>query len=331
VPTKAGQIIIDISAGTSKFVVDMENAKAKIRDFGKEAHGSVSGVQAVSASLRVLEGNMTNNLRAAERFVANVLHLGPVLQAAFPVVGAIAFAGVLGELVNKANEFFKQMQEGPRNIANAFREINEPLKLTNDGLALANARLDADIAKLEGHRENTLAIALLEAKEASDKLSDALEKNLAEIDKVLQKDGTAWYERALGKASTADTERIVNQLRDSQKLIDDNSSISDAEKRARTVRLYQATLDDLKAISARAPGVDVLGSALGTLSSGKFSLAFQDQGKENAALSLLRQNLEREITRIGLTGENIKKTSTKTGLEGNAENSALGRPFARIA
>src|ERR1035438_7712882 len=47
---------------------------------------------------------------------------------------------------------------------------NDPLRNTNDALAVSNARLENDIAKLEGKRQNNLKIALLEAVEAADKL-----------------------------------------------------------------------------------------------------------------------------------------------------------------
>ena len=82
-------IYINLSAGTQQFILDMEKANASVKNFsalaaGMGTHG-VTGVQAVSGALRVLEGGITNNLRAAERFTANVLGLGPVLQAAFPV------------------------------------------------------------------------------------------------------------------------------------------------------------------------------------------------------------------------------------------------------
>src|SRR5579862_1523150 len=97
-PTRAGSIVIDIRAGTAKFVADMENVKGKIREFGQ--HG-VTNVQATSAALRVMEGNMTNNLRAAERFLANIKGVGPLLQVAFPVVGAVAFLGIVDELGTK--------------------------------------------------------------------------------------------------------------------------------------------------------------------------------------------------------------------------------------
>src|SRR6185437_15732228 len=129
---KAGRIVIDLSAGTGQFILDLEKANAKLRDFGATADGQkpklrniasgaesagrsfesmgthgVSGVQATSGALRVLEGNMNNNLRAAERFIANFLGLGPALQKIFPLVGGIAMLGILDHLGEKAAEVYQ--------------------------------------------------------------------------------------------------------------------------------------------------------------------------------------------------------------------------------
>src|SRR5262249_22299088 len=136
---KARVISIDLQAGTAKFFADLNEASAKIRQFG---HEGVTGVQATSGALRVLEGNMTNNLRAAERFVANILGLGPILQAAFPVVGAVAMLGVLGELEDKAYKFWVGLRDAGEKATGAFRDLNGPLHLANDELAVANDRLD---------------------------------------------------------------------------------------------------------------------------------------------------------------------------------------------
>jgi hypothetical protein len=198
-PAKAGQIVIDITAGTQKFVVDMEAASAKIRQFGKEAHGSVTGVQAVSGALRVMEGNVTNNLRAAERWAASLPGVANALKVAFPAVGAIAFAGVLSELGGKVHNFFKEVQEAPAKINDAFRALNEPLRTTNDQLQLANDRLENDIAKLEGKRQNNLKVALDEARVAADQLADSLDKSLGGLTKLLQEQSISKW-RTLGTA-----------------------------------------------------------------------------------------------------------------------------------
>jgi len=197
---KAGQIVITLSSGQAQFISDMDRAKARVVDFGAAArrmgsdmHGTVTGVQATSGALRVLEGGITNNLRAAERFTANVLGLGPALQAAFPVVGAIAFAGILVKLGEEANNFLEQLKTAPERMSNAFREVNAPLRQTSDELAVANARLQNDIDKLLGRRENFLTLTLAEARVAADKLADALDNDLQKISEVMKKNEVGFF------------------------------------------------------------------------------------------------------------------------------------------
>lgn len=60
----------------------------------------VTQIQAVSGTLRTLEGN--GGIRAAERFLTLIPGLGAALQFAFPVVGAIALTKVFGEMAEKA-------------------------------------------------------------------------------------------------------------------------------------------------------------------------------------------------------------------------------------
>jgi hypothetical protein len=180
---KAGTITIDLTLGTAQFVLDMEKANGKFRELGQ--HG-VSSMQATSAALRTVEGNFTNNIRAVERFLATTLNLGPIIQKAFPLVGGIAFGGMLVELGSKAYNFFKTMQEAPEKAGGAFRELNNSLRTSADELRVANDRLENDIAKLEGKRQNNLALALDAARLAADKLGDSLDADLDKINKVLK-------------------------------------------------------------------------------------------------------------------------------------------------
>jgi hypothetical protein len=200
-PVKAGQIVIDISAGTSKFVTDIEAAKGKIREFGREAHGSVSGIQAVSANLRVMEGNMTNNLRAAERFLAMLPGVANAAKLAFPVAGAIAFGGIVYELGTKVYDFFKKLQEGPEKSATAWSKLAGSVHATTAELELTGAKLDQDIARLSGKPENGLAVAIAEANVAANKLGETLDANLAKIYETFKQQEPGFWDQLLGAIS----------------------------------------------------------------------------------------------------------------------------------
>jgi hypothetical protein len=198
----AGKLVINLSAGTAEFLSAMDRSNAKLREFGRTAKESgghaVSGVQATSGALRVLEGGLNNNLRAAERFTANVLGLGPILQAAFPVIGGLAFAGLLIKLGDEVKKFYTTTRDASEKTANAFRELGAPLRLVNDNLAITNQQVANQIAKLEGRRENTLALALLEAKRASDSLAESLDKGLKAAMDVFEKQKPDLLQRLLG-------------------------------------------------------------------------------------------------------------------------------------
>jgi hypothetical protein len=72
----------------------------------------VTDIQATSGAIRVLEGNFGTNVRAAENFIVKILGLGPIMRAAFPVIGAMALIGVidiLAEHVGKVVDAFKRL------------------------------------------------------------------------------------------------------------------------------------------------------------------------------------------------------------------------------
>ena len=195
-----GRVSIDLDAGTAKFLIDMNKANAVVTDFGNRARGaaaplrqlgeagqhSASQLQGASAAIRVLEGGITNNLRAAERFTANVLGLGPILQAAFPVVGAIAFAGILVKVGEEFTKFVKTIQTAPEKLSGSFRELNSGARQTNDELELTNVKLQNQINKIEGKRQNVLKEAIFEARVEADKLGEALDKDIKKLFTILE-------------------------------------------------------------------------------------------------------------------------------------------------
>ena len=324
-PAKAGQIVIDISAGTSKFVVDLEAAKGKIREFGSAGVGEH---KAVSAAMKTLEGNFTNNRRAADAFVGMIPGMGTALKAAFPVVGAIAFAGVIGEVGNKVYDFFKNMEEGPKKIANAFREIQGPLQLTNDALAITNARLENDIAKLEGKHENTLKVELLEAQEAADKLAQSLEKGLGSLGKLLKEQGIGWVEEAFGKAGTGGLEDIFKTLQSAVETVTDQYSEKIAkavkagdkglvkslteEEASRISNLYTSAIGKVNAVQQTPPKLLPQSLLVG-------APVFEDTTARDEAARRMQRYLQDQMKQATLETERGRLTGEKGSLAAGAE------------
>lgn len=82
-------------------VVATEAAQAQNALAAATGH-SVSEITAASAAIRTLESASGGSVRAAERFLVTTLQLGPVLQAAFPVFGAISLVEVIEKMAEKA-------------------------------------------------------------------------------------------------------------------------------------------------------------------------------------------------------------------------------------
>ena len=175
-------------------------------------HTQVTDIQAVSGTLRTLDGNQ--GIRAAERFLTMIPGLAPALQAAFPLIGAIAFA----EVVARAVEHFEKLGKGANDAANAvqraFREINIGAQESNDSLQVANDRLENEIAKIEKKPENGIKLALDEAILSADQLGKSLDADLSKLTKVLTEQKTGLAGQIFGQASTSDIEDEVQRFQD---------------------------------------------------------------------------------------------------------------------
>lgn len=333
------------------------------RAIGEMGSHGVTGIQATSAALRTLEGGITNNLRAAERFLATTLGLGEHLKDIFPIVGGIAFGGVLlqlGEHAGKLYEKYKTLQEVQSKLAAGFEAINLPLEQTNAELQVSNDKLDNEIAKLTGHPQNGLKLALDEAIVSSDKLSDSLAKTFAAAERALTaKDSSVgFFGHILGKAETGfvgdDVKELQKKLQALQsgatdkilstpagdnagKLAIETQLRVDQEKVLRdALEKVNQQLAQRKQLQADAAAVD------GGPRPGERAFDFQqragasrvaggdlDQNAVVEALTRTRQTIFDEITNIALTDANEAKVKTRDVLKAANENAkaAASDPF----
>ena len=315
----AGTVTIRFEAGTAGFVADVGKAKAAVRDFGTKTH---SDMLANTAALRVMEGNLAGGTRAVARFMSVTLGLGPVLTAAFNVVGPILLGAAIVRTGETAAKFFKDMREAPERIATAFREMNMPLKLSNEELAVSNARLENEIAKLEGKRQNTLALALIEAQAAADKLAESLDKDIAGTEKLLKEHDVTFMQGIFGHAGTADLQKQVEEFRNRvagvAKLqgpgIDRSAVISG---------LYAEEIARMQSEMAKAVAAQEVRKAGRTESNawaygGGPNAVPADQTQRIEALSGALEQLAREQARIPLEAAHADLTGQKEGLEASA-------------
>lgn len=234
----AGKLVIDVSAGTAQFLADMDRANAKLKDFGAGAQQSgihlVSSMQASSAAIRLLENPLGNNIRSVERFIALLPGMSNLLQAAFPIVGAVAFGSILVKIGAEAVSFYQKIEQAPARIAAAFRGLSEPLALSNDELALANDRIIADIARLQGRpQSNGGAIALDEMRVNADRLKESLDKDLGALQELLKKESVGFLQSLVtGSRSTSGDDQGIARFR--EQLAGAMRSGNDAIRNAKT-------------------------------------------------------------------------------------------------
>ena len=150
--------------------------------------GLVSANISGAASLGILEGRTLSMNRAATNFVTKILGLGPILQAAFPVIGAVALLAVLYQMGSALVKVVKEALNAGTEIAKAFDGVSNTLRKSTDELTLTNDKLDQTIAKLE-HKPTTngITLALDEARVMADKLDDSLERAQKSLEEVLKK------------------------------------------------------------------------------------------------------------------------------------------------
>lgn len=125
--------------------------------------------------------------RAVSSLIAGIAPLGPLLQAAFPILGAIA----LVEVIEKIIDHFEKAAEEAAKFATEQADVQSKAELTSQSLELENLKLEDQIAKLEGRpttnklREELLAVAV-----AAGQVSEQLSKTLGETLKTFSDVGT---------------------------------------------------------------------------------------------------------------------------------------------
>jgi hypothetical protein len=177
-------------------------------------HGTVSSMQAASASIRLLENPLGNNVRAIERLISQSKVLSGVMKAAFPVVGAIAIGSIVLKAGKEIAEFIEKVNKMPKAIELGFASMHLASVSSTDALKLTNAELENSIAKLQGKPQNNLAIALAESRIKADELAKSLENDASKVKELLTANNIGSLASLLGKASTSSVAGSVNSFQD---------------------------------------------------------------------------------------------------------------------
>jgi len=226
----------------------------------------------------------------------------------------------------------KEVANAPEKIGGAFRELNGSLRLSNDELQVANDRLANDIAKLEGHRQNTLALALDEARLAADKLAESLQKDLSSVDKLLREQaGTGihgFFTQLFGQAGLSDVAKEIGGetgfggfrgriagLTGSDLSAAYTSEIARFNSELGAAERYQAS---------HASGMTGMGPLGGFQNDQKI---FGDMTARIEALRAVLAQLREQAGYISLTTTNAALQKRKDDLTAGTENATLDKPF----
>ncbi len=185
-----GNVTVRLNLNSAGYSASLAQAQRSMQSFTNATrqmgHGTVSEMQAASAAIRTLEGGMTNSIRAAERFVSTIPGVGKALQAAFPVIGGIAFAGVIARIGEEAYKTAHQLGQ-IRNVANeSFSALTDGARKNADSLRVTNDKLEQQIAQLEHKPVNNLALALDEARLRADDLAISLDRDYQQFKKIIE-------------------------------------------------------------------------------------------------------------------------------------------------
>lgn len=128
----------------ARSVVATSNVAATSQtNLGRATSSTISATQAASADIGLLEGRMLSANRAAAGFAVKILGLGPALQAAFVVTGAIALLEVLiqvGQGINNIVRAYKDMQLASAKASiQAIEDGEKIIKVHSSILTAANA------------------------------------------------------------------------------------------------------------------------------------------------------------------------------------------------
>lgn len=146
---------------------------ASIDKVASAASHTVPQIAAASGAIRVLDGALP--IRAVERFAVTTLGLGPILQAAFPVIGAIALGEVVVGMGEKLYTAFDLGGVRARKTAEEIRGVNLEIDRSTNALNVQIDRLQQEEARLEHKPFNGMKLVLDEAAEAADQLAHRLE------------------------------------------------------------------------------------------------------------------------------------------------------------
>lgn len=193
------------SAATSDFTRSVDYAE-------EGQHRFISESRAMTSAMKDVEGHFLQNSVAADKFAEHVLGLGPLVQDAFPIIGAAALVGIVAESTIKIGELIKKVGEAPEVIHSTFTLMADSVRISGDQLQLSNDKLREQIALLEHKPTNGLKVAIDEARVSADELGKSIHNALGEIIKGLSESEPSFGAKLFGAPGVGDIKDKLTEV-----------------------------------------------------------------------------------------------------------------------
>lgn len=195
----AGNINIVLSVNKANYTAAMAEAHRQLDVFAGKAAATgkttASSMIAGSAAAKELSGHFENNTRGAVKFPTTLPGVGNALKAAFPLIGGLAFAGMLVGIGTQIAEFVKKANAMPQAIREGFAALNLEQKASIDStVVLTDKLISAHNAFLHiSDTDNATKTALDEATESADKFAAACVAANAKVQELLDKNSSGIF------------------------------------------------------------------------------------------------------------------------------------------
>jgi hypothetical protein len=172
---------------------------------------NISARQAATATISLAEGHILGANRAAAAFLSTTLGLGPVLQAAFPIIGIAAFSVALYEIGKNAYSLYQNIV----NLKSEIDALGEASSKTAREAASANwewVQSYVELLKAQGKFADAKVAESAHAGEKPERLSLGLSKDqLKELPQAMQD-----FAKSLEQVNTAGQASAVFKELDKQ-------------------------------------------------------------------------------------------------------------------
>lgn len=167
--------------------------------------------------IRGMEGNFSRNIRAAEAFGSTISALGPIVEKAFPVVGAVTLGYAIYEMGKRAYEAFENIV----NLKGAIEGLNKLQIQTDNQSQRDKDKVEEDVESILEKTQGRAAALKQKYSYQSNKPTDISSLFYADEFKKLQNDVKGNYESLYKTVAPADLPGRLSRINSEIKLLNE--------------------------------------------------------------------------------------------------------------